>query len=267
MSKNEKQGLVPLDEEGVLYEAKKTELQIDNDYQRAVNKTRVETLAQMWSWAACGVLIVAERSDHTLWVIDGQHRLLASMLREDIKNLPCLVFKSLGIDDEALAFYRINAVRKYVSAHDKLKALVTGKDRLSLDVMKTMEEQGYKPSATYNVAYTVPCIAAFVSAMKSNRGVFVRVWPLIARLHEGVPIKKPILDVVLYLGKFANEDISSPLWTERILTVGLEKIDHTLELERAKAQHSSRKGFALAAMALLNKGHRTARLSLREEEE
>lgn len=40
-----------------------------------------------------------------------------------------------------------------------------------------------------------------------------------------------------------------------------------IKLERAKAQHSSRKGFALAAMALLNKGHRTARLSLREEEE
>src|SRR6185295_1898141 len=82
-----------LDSPGIPYLLQKGMLQIDRDYQRVLSEARVLSLAQSWSWLACGSLLVAERSPGEFFVFDGQHRLEAANRRSDIDELPCVVFK------------------------------------------------------------------------------------------------------------------------------------------------------------------------------
>lgn len=255
VDKTEMYGWRTLDEPGVLYEADKNDLNVDATYQRvAVSEHRVATIRSEWSWIACGTILVAERDDHSLWVIDGQHRVIAAGRRSDITTLPCLVFKSQGVEFEADAFYRANAIRGAVRPYDKLRALVAAGDSLARDTVHLMEEQGYKPTHISGAAHTVNCVAAFMSAMKASPNAIKRVWPLTARLHNGIQIKKHVLDAMIYLGRFGTDDITAPQWEKRVLKHGLHVINDAIERRRAMTERGGQKLAALATIDIINRG-------------
>lgn len=254
IDKTEKMKWNTVDQPGVPFLANKQDLHIDSAYQRTmVSESRIAAITQQWSWVACGSIIVAER-DKSFWVIDGQHRVIAAMRRSDIQELPCLVFKSLGVEDEALAFYRANAVRGNVSPFDKLRALLASGDRLAIDVVTLMDEQGYKPSTVHGGAYTVSCVAAFVSAVKSNRGALKKAWPLVAKLHNGLQIKKSVLEALIYIAKFGTDDITAPQWEKRVLKHGLHEINNAIDRAHSLYQKGGNKIYAIATVEVLNKG-------------
>ena len=45
--------------------------------------------------------VVARRSDGGLYVVDGQHRMAAAILRRDIGQLPCVISSYASAGDEA----------------------------------------------------------------------------------------------------------------------------------------------------------------------
>src|SRR5689334_6103185 len=67
----------------------KTKLNVDLSYQRKTTKSRVDKIREEWSWIAFGAVSVALRGDGEWFVMDGQHRVLAAMMRDDIKEVPC----------------------------------------------------------------------------------------------------------------------------------------------------------------------------------
>lgn len=255
MHKQDKMGWTTVDEPGVPFLANKMDLDVDMTYQRSmVSQARVMEIARQWSYVACGSIICAERADGKLYVIDGQHRVLASLKRSDIVELPCLVFKSKGSDQEAHAFFRANCTRGNVSPYDKLRALLAAGDKLSRDAVTLMDEQGYKPSGSGGGPNSVKCISTFVAAMRSNPNVLRRVWPLIAKLHDGIGIKKTVFDAIIYIGKFGSEDIASTDWERRILKQGLHRIESNIDRAIMLLQRSNPKLVAQAALEVINKG-------------
>lgn len=99
------------------------DLKIDHSYQRAeVGDTNILAIARGFKWSAFGVLIVMERANGGLYVVDGQQRLAAVKRRGDIDKVPCYVFTSDGKDREAQAFIDLNTARTKVSAMDKFIA-------------------------------------------------------------------------------------------------------------------------------------------------
>lgn len=258
-----KMGWKVADCEGVPFLAHKRDLHIDATYQRTmVSETRIAQIVREWSWVACGAIIVSER-DGKLWVIDGQHRVVAAMRRSDIDEIPCLVFKFASVEDEAIAFHRANSVRGNVSPFDKLRALLTARDQLAIDVVGLMESQGYKPTSSTGAAYTVLCIAAFVLAMRQSRQALTRVWPLVAKLHEGLQIKKSVLDAMVYIAKFGTDDITSPSWERRVLKHGLHEIDNAIARAHSLFERGGAKIFAQVTVDLINRGMpKSARMGL-----
>jgi hypothetical protein len=250
----QKMGWATVDQSGVPYLANKKELHIDSTYQRTmISETRVAAITQSWSWVACGSVIISERPDKTLWVIDGQHRVAAAQRRSDIKELPCLVFKCSTPEEEALAFYRANCVRGNVTPYDKLRAMVAASDQLSIDVVHLMESEGYEPS-TGDGANTVRCVSAFVSAMKLHRGALLRVWPLIAKLHDGLSIKKTVFSALLYIARFGTDDITKPEWQARVLKHGLHELEAGIAMLSRVKSIGGAKVQAWAALDVINKG-------------
>jgi hypothetical protein len=259
VDKKEAHGWITVDEPGVPYLAKKTELHIDSTYQRTlVSESRVLQIAQSWSWVACGSIICAERAGK-IWVIDGQHRVIAAMRRSDIQELPCLVFKSESTEQEAMAFWRANCIRGNVSPFDKLRALLAASDRLAVDVVRLMDEQLYKPTSSDGQRYTVRCISAFMAGMQANRGALIKVWPLIAKLHDGLQIKKRVFDALLYIARFGTDDITDEDWEARVLKRGLHQISDSIDRAQSLFAKGGAKVCAQAALEVINKGVPQAR--------
>jgi hypothetical protein len=68
-----------------------------------------------WDWVAFGCLIVIERENKELHIADGGTRWNAAMARNDIGNLPCLLFKGLTDTEACDTFLRINLNRRKLS--------------------------------------------------------------------------------------------------------------------------------------------------------
>ena len=123
-----------VDKPGEFMMIPKEDLYIDEtNYQRSKRASKkITDMSANWSWARCGVLIVAIRND-LWWVVDGGHRKLAADRRSDIKLMPCLVFDfDNEIAKEAKVFVDISDSRTGVGSCDRFKALITAKEESAI---------------------------------------------------------------------------------------------------------------------------------------
>jgi hypothetical protein len=101
------------------------ELKIDHTYQRPeVSDNNTLALARGFNWVAFNSIVVMERTNGDKYVVDGQQRLLAARRRGDIREVPCILFKSDGREHEARAFISLNIRRTNVPAVAKFNASV-----------------------------------------------------------------------------------------------------------------------------------------------
>jgi len=99
------------------------ELIVDHSYQRAPGgEKNINETADLFDWIAFGCVVAMQRKNNTLYVIDGQQRVLAAKKREDIENVPCIIFRSPSSEMEAREFININTRRKNVTAYAKFRA-------------------------------------------------------------------------------------------------------------------------------------------------
>ena len=124
------------------------ELLVDPAYQRdtlsSQSQTLIRRIAQFWNWDLCQPLVVARRVDLTerLFVIDGQHRLLAARLRGDIDQLPCVIVTPGSVADEAASFVHLNQQRRPLTKLDVFKAAVASGDEEAAAIVAAMVETG-----------------------------------------------------------------------------------------------------------------------------
>lgn len=123
------------------------QLQIDPEYQRSIDNSPSQALirkiAQHWDWSLCLPLVASRRPGVSeLYVIDGQHRLAAAVMRRDIAQLPCVVLDMANKADEAAAFVHLNQQRRPLNKLDIFKAAVASGDTESKAIVAAMNEAG-----------------------------------------------------------------------------------------------------------------------------
>ena len=130
------------DDKGEFTWVHKASLSVDFAYQRDATHGKVIEIAKDWSWMGCGVILVVRRPDGLLYVIDGQHRVSAAMKRDDITDLPCMIFDVSEVCDEAKGFLNANTLRKPVPAVAKFRAMVVAGDQRAADVQDVLDDLG-----------------------------------------------------------------------------------------------------------------------------
>lgn len=122
------------------------QLLIDESYQRSLEAessvTLIRKIAANWDWGLCQPLFVARRGDGGLYVVDGQHRLAAAVLRGDIAQLPCVVSHFDSPEQEAGAFVALNQQRRPLNALDLFKAALASGDKDALLIKQCLDEAG-----------------------------------------------------------------------------------------------------------------------------
>lgn len=147
-------------------------LLIDHAYQRMAeepaSKRLIRHIAENWDWRLCGTITVSERTgdEPGLYVIDGQHRLLAAMQRRDISDMPCIITKFDGIEDEARLFVALNSARRQVGEVEKFHARVASKDHTALAAKRVIEDCGMKVARYTDAQFWKPLECGFPGAVE-----------------------------------------------------------------------------------------------------
>lgn len=146
-----------------------TELRLDDSYQRSTengaSQALIRKIANGWDWRMCLPLVVSKRDDGSLWVIDGQHRLAAALLRGDIPFLPCVVGIYGSVADEAAMFVAMNRARKPMNRLDDFHAAIASGDSEAIEITRLITDAGFTVSRKTGSQSWVPGEVAFTSAI------------------------------------------------------------------------------------------------------
>lgn len=245
-------------EVGVQMQIHKKELCIDEDYQRQLVKDKVLRIAKEWSWIACNVITVAHRNGQC-FVIDGQHRVAAACKRSDIVMLPCIVFESSDVSQEAKGFLNANTNRKTLYSTDRLKALRVTGDESAILVENLVNNSGRKVARTAT-ENTIACISTLMKWAKKDSSILINMWPLLTKLTHGHVFSNRVVEGLLTLEKRINTvHLYDHIWADRILRIGFDEI--VRGINKATAFYMAPDGgvgttFAKGILEVINKGLR-----------
>jgi len=269
MDKNNRYGWTPLDDEGCCIWIDKTKLEVDHSYQRPEARQKVLRIAAEFSWRKFGCLVVSLREDDRDVVIDGQHRALAAMKRDDVSLVPCMVFTELQLADEAGAFVGLNTARKPVSALVKYEAQLIAGDAIAVWVEQTLKAFGFERVNTLRNAMQIKCIAEIQKMAETNETRTYSTLRILASLCRAgnSPAHFDVLQVlwvlVMQVGEQGMQQME--LLEERLNKVGYVALKN--EIDKCRELIGSHQLYKAADWVLerLNKGRRTNRLTRKAE--
>jgi hypothetical protein len=171
----------PLGRPPVLEWLAPAELNVDETYQRSLeadtSQTLIRKIAVFWDWGLCQPVNVARRADGSLWIVDGQHRHAAAIMRGDIPHLPCVVQSFRDRGEEAAAFVALNKQRRALNAVDVFKASLAAGDQDAAAVMSCITDAGLSIARHQNYVAWKPgqlyCIPTIQSGYRRHGRVVV----------------------------------------------------------------------------------------------
>lgn len=211
------------DEPGELKYVNKNLIEVDHEYQRSYVLDKAKKMAADWSWCACGAIIVSRRPTGEFFVIDGQHRVLAALKRDDIIDLPCVVFEIDSIKTEAQGFINSNTNRKAISSLSKFHAEIIAEDESAIYLASTLEKLGIRVSKS-RAPLALQSVVACKRMIKEDKMAFEKTMELVAELCREYPIYESVMTGLFYLARNLTTGITDERLKRRILTIGLPRL-------------------------------------------
>jgi hypothetical protein len=258
-SKIERYGWRPaIDEPGEFVWLDKTSIKVDHEnYQRNPKAATVVTkIAADWSWVACGAISVAVRDDGNYYALDGQHRLLAALRRDDITKLPCMVFLVPGIEDEARGFLRVNTGRKALTGIERFRAKVTSGDPVATKVDHFLRLYGYRITDSTETRHGVKCVTLLCSIAERNDAALAAVLAVYKDAFESRALRERVAAGLAELVFREAADVTSKRFLLRCATVGHKEIEQSIGRACAYYSRGGARVFAEGIANALNKGLR-----------
>lgn len=261
MSKREKYGWAPLPREGQFMRIEKDKLYIDDAYQREVRTQKVQEFAAQWEWIKCGCLVVVRRADGSYYVVDGQHRALGAASRDDIHDLPCLVFEVESLSEEARAFVALNTTKSAVPLVARHRANVVGRDDLALQIDALLTRAGLKFAPGGGGSRTIQAIGLVYKIMRANPELAERTIVLMREIAAGEAINGFVLDALFWIAQ-RDSTVLGDSHAPRLVQLGQSALLAEITRHRVIAGKGGAAMDARPIITLLNKGRRTHKLQI-----
>lgn len=267
LNKVARYGWTTKDLPGKLKMLNKDILRVDPAYQRDLVDEKVTKITAGWSWVACGAIIVGLR-DGEYWVIDGQHRVMSAKRRSDIDALPCLVFETESVKQEAQGFLDANTNRKPITSAARHKAMVASGNQTAKFVQAQIDALGLFVSTNSKTAGAVKCIGLCMRRAEEDRERFARVMSLVAEMvkNEGMFVPERVIDGVWFLDANCGEGLHDKRLVQRLREKGAKSMLDAANRAAAYYARGGAKVWADGMLAELNKGlHRKFTLNTNAE--
>ena len=136
-----------------------SQLAVDRSYQRDLDAGSHQLIARIaagWDWNLFQPLVVAQRPDRSLFVVDGQHRLEAARLRGDVQHLPCVIFHPNEAADEAAVFVELNQARRPLTPFALFNGALAAGDEQALALNELLRQAGLRFAGSADVSTLKP---------------------------------------------------------------------------------------------------------------
>jgi ParB-like nuclease domain len=117
-------------------------IRVDHNYQRDIRSPRVRQILREFNWSQFQPVMLAEQSDGTFTVFDGQHRVAAARLHPAVSEVPAAVVRLDGSQAEAAAFLGVNVNRTAVGTVEKFWAGIEAGDASMVRVRDVLARAG-----------------------------------------------------------------------------------------------------------------------------
>lgn len=211
-----------VDEPGEFRMISKHQLEIDHRYQRENTPSKSANIGRAWSWRAFGTLHVGDRLGR-FYVFEGQARHAAAMLRGDIDFLPCMVYRTNTIEEEARSYVLVNKNRKPQTSLETHKAMVEAKDEAASFVEQVVSEHGYTLAKNPGSGRQLKCVASLYRWAGVDRALLAAMFPLVAEVSGYDVIRQPVIDAILHLEREilpAGFSLRKEPWKSRLVKLG-----------------------------------------------
>lgn len=260
MPKREKYAWATESDPGEFMMVPKTDLNIDGTYQRGeVSKAKVLDIAKKWDWKLFGALSVVMREDGTLWVYDGGHRTRAAFYRDDITDLPCMVFEVKTRTDEAKAFVGANTMKSNVSAFHVYRASVKAKEPVALATQAILQKFGYEVTQDGKRSFGFSAISTLKRLVEEDASLAERVFYVCTEIAiAGEQTPASILQGLFILAKKleGKVDILAHVHKEKLVKCGIAGIEAAIRREKHIVGKGGQIVEAKAILDLINHGKR-----------
>lgn len=152
-------------------------LTVDERYQRPLTSF-VETVAREYDPALLGTLIVSERRDGTMAVIDGQTR-CEGMRRNGEPEAPCLVYPDLSEAQEAQLFSDLQTKRRGMATYLRFRAALVARNPEAVAIREIVQAAGFELDVEEK-PNTVKAIAALERVYRRDSALLITVMNVIA---------------------------------------------------------------------------------------
>lgn len=243
------------DAPGTLTMLHKDVLQVHPAYQRDLIEQKVRQITAEWSWIACGTLIIGKRGGE-YWVIDGQHRAMGAKRRSDIQQLPCLVFETESVKQEAQGFLDVNTGRKPITSTGRHKAMVAAGNDTAAFVQSQLDQLGITIRSKAERAGDIKCIGWCMKRASEDRDRFTRVLRLVADMsnNDGIFIAERVLEGVWILDSKCGDGLSDKRLVQRLKDKGAKVLLDAAGRAAAFYSAGGGKVWAEGMLNELNKG-------------
>lgn len=239
---------------GELRWIEKSELKLDLTYQRELDsKTRVAKISREFDWALFGVLLVS-KCDDGYYVVDGGHRLRAANRREDITDIPCIVFNLDDVSDEARVFFEFNVQRKSVNTFDRHKAALKANMEIAQKAESLVKKYGYIFTKGGSRPFQTCAINAIYRMIESDENLADKTFSIMAKVSEGEDIQASELSGLFYIME-RNRSIDYfgfPL--KNLVDAGIGNIRDAIRRVSLIDGKGGQRVFAKALVDIINKG-------------
>ncbi len=244
-------------QQGTFMMVNKASLCVPEEYQRDLIQQKTRDMASDWSWFGCGVLTIANRGG-VFWIVDGQHRWRAAMMRADIQNLPCLVFQSESLETEADAFLKVNSGRKPVTSLGKQRALVVSGDHNAVFVQNLLNELCLLSSKSAKSSGQIKCLALCTRLAGQNKERFERSLRITAQIakKDDLPIYERVLDSLFYIDANCESSLLDKRLIDKLVLLGTRGIVDAANRASSFYARGGSKIWAIGVLEAVNKGLR-----------
>ena len=150
---------------------------------------------------------------------------MAACRRADVRELPCIVFQTAGVRQEAQAFLRANAMRKPVTSVDKFKALTVTQDETAVRANALVAASGRTVRLNASPT-TIRCIGLIQRLVQQDADALERIWPVLIDLCEGHIFHERLVDGLFYIEQRMPEgqSLRDREWRLRVLRAGYSRL-------------------------------------------
>lgn len=234
------------------------DLKIDARYQRAFIKAHIKYLVANFDWYLLDPLVVSRRADGTMYVMDGQHRLLA--LRElgyDDQPVRCMVFDGLSLEQESRRF-NTQDTRKALTAMDRFRARLLEGQSAEMAVAEVVRSTGFVidfNGGGNKTASSLVCVGALLQAYKAGGAAHLRQVLSIIALGYGAaasPDSVMVNGLSSFLRRYDGEFDESRL-IEVMRRVTPEQVAREARNIQTALRASGKNAYAMAVVAHYNR--------------